>query len=338
MSELSREVREIAVLVEQQFGERQSALAMDKLADRIAALEAENARLTELNEKLTHDFNILNQDGARLDDRLRARDDRIAALEAENAKLRLEISVGNQSDGSVVEMLTKQVRERDEQIAKAQEAFEPFKKAADAVDFVQRQNSFPGYRYCFDEDGAIVVTYGDLDHAREVHASLSTPDSTGSGEDELIAEILNEPPEATEARLHAEGIDPDEAVALMRRMADEAKLRASSTPDSTGSGEEADAREWLIRKGGYYYRPRFCGYTTSPAEAGRYTKEEAEREAAVEPWHMKAVHENEATCAKNAHVASISIPESTRSRRQTCRPPKPLSPSITRRAASPWTS
>lgn len=51
--------------------------------------------------------------------------------------------------------------------------------------------------------------------------------------------------------------------------------------------------EWLIRKGGYFYRPNFCGYTTSKHEAGRYTKEDAEREARVEPWHMKAIHESE---------------------------------------------
>lgn len=54
-----------------------------------------------------------------------------------------------------------------------------------------------------------------------------------------------------------------------------------------------DAREWLIRKDGYFYRPNCQGYTTSKFEAGRYTREKAEAEASVEPWHMKAVHQDE---------------------------------------------
>lgn len=53
------------------------------------------------------------------------------------------------------------------------------------------------------------------------------------------------------------------------------------------------AREWLIKKGGYFYRPNCAGYTTRKIEAGRYTKEEAEREAAIEPWHMSAIHQDE---------------------------------------------
>lgn len=45
----------------------------------------------------------------------------------------------------------------------------------------------------------------------------------------------------------------------------------------------SEEREYLIRKGGYYYRPNCSGYTTSKFEAGRYTKAEADREATVEP-------------------------------------------------------
>lgn len=52
-------------------------------------------------------------------------------------------------------------------------------------------------------------------------------------------------------------------------------------------------REWLIKKDGYFYRPNFCGYATSKFEAGRYTKTDADREAAVEPWHMKAIHQDD---------------------------------------------
>lgn len=55
----------------------------------------------------------------------------------------------------------------------------------------------------------------------------------------------------------------------------------------------SDPREYLIRKDGYYYRPNCSGYTTSKFEAGRYTKAEAERAAAVEPWHMSAIHQDD---------------------------------------------
>lgn len=54
-----------------------------------------------------------------------------------------------------------------------------------------------------------------------------------------------------------------------------------------------EPREWLIRKGGYFYRTDSCGYTTRKTEAGRYTKSRAEAEASIEPWHMSAVHESE---------------------------------------------
>ena len=36
-------------------------------------------------------------------------------------------------------------------------------------------------------------------------------------------------------------------------------------------------RVYLIRKGGFYYRPKCSGYTSSAITAGRYTLEEAER-------------------------------------------------------------
>lgn len=54
-----------------------------------------------------------------------------------------------------------------------------------------------------------------------------------------------------------------------------------------------DAREWLIRKGGYFYREKWCGYTTDKFAAGRYTRAEAEAEASKEPSNMKAIHEDE---------------------------------------------
>lgn len=56
----------------------------------------------------------------------------------------------------------------------------------------------------------------------------------------------------------------------------------------------SEPREWLIRKGGMYYRPDRAGYTSSPAEAGRYTLAEALREVEIEPWNMTAIHQSDA--------------------------------------------
>jgi hypothetical protein len=50
---------------------------------------------------------------------------------------------------------------------------------------------------------------------------------------------------------------------------------------------------WLIRKDGYFYRANYSGYTTEKSAAGRYTEEEARREAAVEPHNMKAIPASE---------------------------------------------
>lgn len=56
---------------------------------------------------------------------------------------------------------------------------------------------------------------------------------------------------------------------------------------------EDDGRHWLIRKDGYFYRPNRCGYTMEKAAAGRYTKAEADREAAIEPHNFTVLHESE---------------------------------------------
>lgn len=40
---------------------------------------------------------------------------------------------------------------------------------------------------------------------------------------------------------------------------------------------------WVIRKSGAFYRPDRAGYTNHPEAAGIYTRDEAEREAAIEP-------------------------------------------------------
>ena len=73
----------------------------------------------------------------------------------------------------------------------------------------------------------------------------------------------------------------------------------------------AEAKEWLIRKNGYFYRPNCQGYTTRKVEAGRYTKAKAESEASIEPRHMKAIHESEwpdepTVASLNEQIASLS--------------------------------
>jgi len=52
-----------------------------------------------------------------------------------------------------------------------------------------------------------------------------------------------------------------------------------------------DAAEqlYVIKKGYFYYRANCSGYTDNIDEAGRYSKQEAEREARIEPWHMQAI-------------------------------------------------
>lgn len=46
---------------------------------------------------------------------------------------------------------------------------------------------------------------------------------------------------------------------------------------------------YVIRKSGSFYRPNRAGYTNHIEAAGIYTKEEAEREAAIEPHTMNAI-------------------------------------------------
>lgn len=57
--------------------------------------------------------------------------------------------------------------------------------------------------------------------------------------------------------------------------------------------DDAEEHCYLIKKGGYWYRENRCGYTANKYDAGRYTKAEAEAEAAIEPWHMRAIHQDD---------------------------------------------
>ena len=69
----------------------------------------------------------------------------------------------------------------------------------------------------------------------------------------------------------------------------------------------ADAREWLIRKNGYFYRPNKSGYTLEKAAAGRYTKADADREAAIEPHNFTVMHESEVEDAPQVVDLSAEI-------------------------------
>lgn len=51
---------------------------------------------------------------------------------------------------------------------------------------------------------------------------------------------------------------------------------------------ETPARDWVIRKNGYFYRANRSGYTMEVCAAGRYTEQEARAEARVEPHSISA--------------------------------------------------
>lgn len=67
----------------------------------------------------------------------------------------------------------------------------------------------------------------------------------------------------------------------------------------------SEPREYLIRKNGYFYRPNRSGYTMEKVAAGRYTKEEADREAAIEPANFTVLHESEVPDA--AEVVDLKV-------------------------------
>lgn len=76
-------------------------------------------------------------------------------------------------------------------------------------------------------------------------------------------------------------------------MAERARVRIETLEVVLSDLDKENLKEteglYLIRKGGYYYRPNCAGYTANVEDAGRYTKAEAEREAAIEPWNMAAI-------------------------------------------------
>ena len=70
---------------------------------------------------------------------------------------------------------------------------------------------------------------------------------------------------------------------------DAALATLSATRDAESARPEREYAGWLIQKHGLFYRPNWCGYTDDPAEAGRYTRTQADREAAIEPNNFKVV-------------------------------------------------
>jgi hypothetical protein len=80
---------------------------------------------------------------------------------------------------------------------------------------------------------------------------------------------------------------------------DHKEYKRGAAPEPTADGALKELRqrlgletgrdEWLIRKRGFYYRPNRAGYTSSIAEAGRYTEAEAKAEAAIEPASIQAI-------------------------------------------------
>ncbi|UIY28745.1 hypothetical protein LZK73_18640 [Neorhizobium galegae] len=69
----------------------------------------------------------------------------------------------------------------------------------------------------------------------------------------------------------------------------------------------SEVLDHLIKKGSYFYRPNKAGYTSFKFDAGRYTKADAEAEASVEPWHMKALHQDSVPddTAPDRHVSEL---------------------------------
>ena len=65
---------------------------------------------------------------------------------------------------------------------------------------------------------------------------------------------------------------------------------------------DRDYAGWLIKKGRYYYRPNWSGYTVSRLDAGRYTRVQAEGECDIEPdnFTIEAAPETESGGIGNA--------------------------------------
>ena len=69
-----------------------------------------------------------------------------------------------------------------------------------------------------------------------------------------------------------------------------------------------EALDHLIKKGSYFYRPKKQGYTGFKFDAGRFTKSDAEAECKVEPWHMKAIHQDDVPddTAPDKHISGMT--------------------------------
>lgn len=72
---------------------------------------------------------------------------------------------------------------------------------------------------------------------------------------------------------------------------------------------DARPEPWVIRKGGAFYRPAYCGYTNHIEAAGLYTRDEAEKEAANEPDRVTAhpLSEFRAEAERNFTIAKAML-------------------------------
>lgn len=94
----------------------------------------------------------------------------------------------------------------------------------------------------------------------------------------------------------------DQAIAEYWPDADPADIRVQFDALMT-----AERREWLIRKNGYFYRPNRAGYTCEKVAAGRYTKAEADAEAAIEPHNFTVLHESEVPDAPEVETLKAEV-------------------------------
>lgn len=72
---------------------------------------------------------------------------------------------------------------------------------------------------------------------------------------------------------------------------------------------EREYAGWLIKKHGLYYRPNWHGYINDAAQAGRYTRTQANREAAIEPESFVIVPAPE--CDPEKFEAEVRVRERT---------------------------
>lgn len=114
------------------------------------------------------------------------------------------------------------------------------------------------------------------------------------------------PPYTSETKSEPYVMKPSEEASFIKAR------RKRAVPDETLDRSkpalpgETTERTWLIRKGGYFYRPDRAGYTSSIADAGRYTEAEAKAEVTIEPAIMQAIPTKECSYCFGEGRVSLS--------------------------------